>query len=72
MPARRGLTRSRPAVDRDKEDEVMTAYRSGQLSLSQAAARLGTDAWSLFDTGSGRLKQLQQSVGVVPSAGSLG
>ena len=40
----------RAALDRDTEDEVITAYRSGQLSLSQAAARLSTDAWSLFET----------------------
>ena len=40
----------RAALDRDKEDEVVAAYRSGHLSLSQAAAQLGTDVWSLFDT----------------------
>ena len=39
----------RAALDRDKEDEVVTAYVSGRLSLSQATAPLGTDAWSLFD-----------------------
>ena len=39
----------RAALDRDREDEVVAAYVSGHLSLSQAAARLGTDAWSLFD-----------------------
>ncbi len=39
----------RAALDRDTVDEVVTAYESGRLSLSQAAARLGTDAWSLFD-----------------------
>ena len=33
----------RAALDRDKEDEVVAAYRSGHLSLSQAAAQLGTD-----------------------------
>ncbi len=40
----------RAALDRDQEDEVIAAYGSGQQSLSQAAARLGTDVWSLFDT----------------------
>ena len=39
----------RAALDRDKEDEIVTANGSGRLSLSQAAARLGSDAWSLFD-----------------------
>ena len=39
----------RAALDRHKEDEMVTAYVSGRLSLSQAAAQLGTDAWSLFD-----------------------
>ena len=34
-------------LERDSEDEVMNAYRAGRLSLSQAAARLGTDPWSL-------------------------
>ena len=37
------------ALDRDTEDEVVASYRAGRLSLSQAASRLGTDAWSLFD-----------------------
>ena len=37
------------ALDRDTEDEVVTSYRAGHLSLSQAASRLGTDVWSLFD-----------------------
>ena len=40
----------RAAPDRDKEDEVVAAYRSGHLSLSQAAALVDTDVWSLFDT----------------------
>ena len=40
----------RAALDRDQEDEVIAAYGSGQQSLSQAAARLGTDVWSMFDT----------------------
>ena len=40
----------RAALDRDQEDEVIAAYGSGHQSLSQAAARLGTDVWSLFDT----------------------
>ena len=39
----------RAALDRDKEDEVIAAYRAGVLSLSQAAERFGTDVWSLFD-----------------------
>ncbi len=39
----------RAALDRDKEDEIVTACVSGHLSLSQAAARLGADAWSLLD-----------------------
>lgn len=37
------------ALQRDTEDEVVASYRAGRLSLSQAASRLGTDAWSLFD-----------------------
>ncbi len=37
------------ALDRDTEDEVVPSYRAGRLSLSQAASRLGTDVWSLFD-----------------------
>ena len=37
------------SLDRDREDEVAAAYRSGRLSLSQAASRLGTDAWSWFN-----------------------
>ena len=36
-------------LERDTEDEVMTAYRAGRLSLSQATMQLGTDPWSLFD-----------------------
>jgi predicted DNA-binding protein len=37
------------ALQRDTEDEVVASYRAGRLSLSQAASRLGTDVWSLFD-----------------------
>ena len=37
------------ALQRDTEDEVVASYRAGSLSLSQAASRLGTDVWSLFD-----------------------
>ena len=40
----------RAALDRDQEDEVIAAYGSGHQSLSQTAARHGTDVWSLFDT----------------------
>ncbi len=40
----------RDALDRDREDEAVAAYRSGRLSLSQAASRLGIDAWSFFNT----------------------
>ena len=39
----------RAALERDQEDEIIAAYRTGRLSLSQAAARLGTDVWALFD-----------------------
>ena len=37
------------SLDRDREDEVVAAYRSGRLSLSQAASRLDTDVWSMFN-----------------------
>ena len=53
-PAARTVRRScescLAALDRAKEDEVVAAYRSGHLSLTQAAAQLGTNVWSLFDT----------------------
>ena len=39
----------RDALVRDREDEVVAAYRSGSLSLSQAASQLGTDVWAFFD-----------------------
>ena len=34
---------------RDREDEVVSAYRSGSVSLSQAASLLGIDVWAYFD-----------------------
>ncbi len=33
----------------DREDEVVAAYRSGSVSLSQAASQLGIDVWAYFD-----------------------
>lgn len=33
----------------DREDEVVSAYRSGSVSLSQAASQLGIDVWAYFD-----------------------
>lgn len=37
------------ALTRDREDEVVSAYRSGSVSLSQAASLLGIDVWAYFD-----------------------
>lgn len=37
------------ALARDREDEVVSAYRSGSVSLSQAASLLGIDVWAYFD-----------------------
>jgi predicted HTH domain antitoxin len=37
------------ALRRDLEEHVVAAYAAGQLSLSQAAARLGVDPWSFLD-----------------------
>ena len=39
----------RDALARDREDEVLAAYRSGSISLSQAASQLGTDVWAFFN-----------------------
>ena len=39
----------RDALARDREDEVLSAYRSGSISLSQAASLLGTDVWAFFN-----------------------
>ena len=33
----------------NREDEVVSAYRSGSVSLSQAASLLGIDVWAYFD-----------------------
>ena len=37
------------ALARDREDEVVSAYRSGSVSLSQAASQLGIDVWAYFE-----------------------
>ena len=34
---------------RDLEEEVLAAYRVGRLSMSEAARRLGVDAWAWLD-----------------------
>ena len=39
----------RDALARDREDEVLAAYRSGSISLSNAASLLGTDVWAFFN-----------------------
>ena len=39
----------RDALARDREDEVVAAYRSGSVSLSRAASLLSIDVWSFFD-----------------------
>lgn len=39
----------RDALARDREDEVVAAYRSGSISLSQAASQLDTDVWAFFN-----------------------
>ena len=39
----------RDALARDREDEVLAGYRSGSISLSQAASQLGTDVWGFFN-----------------------
>ena len=39
----------RDALARDREDEVVAAYRSGSISLSQAASQLDTDLWAFFN-----------------------
>lgn len=36
-------------LERDLEDEVVSAYREGRLALSEAAKRLGLDPWAWFD-----------------------
>ena len=39
----------RDALARDREDEVVAAYRSGSISLSLAATQLDTDVWAFFN-----------------------
>lgn len=39
----------REALARDREDEVLGAYRSGSISLSQAASLLEIDVWAFFN-----------------------
>jgi predicted DNA-binding protein len=42
------------------EEEVVAQYRDGRLSLSEAARRLGLDAWEWFD----RLRRHGESINV--------
>ncbi|MGH7823390.1 MAG: ribbon-helix-helix protein, CopG family [Candidatus Binatia bacterium] len=37
------------AVVREDEEQVVTAYREGKLTLSEGARRLGVDVWGFFD-----------------------
>jgi predicted DNA-binding protein len=39
----------RKGLTRDAEEEVLTLYAAGRLSLTEAAARLHVDLWELLD-----------------------
>ena len=56
------MTNTKPTTIRLPEDEVVASYHAGRLSLSQAASRLGIDAWSLFDLLSRRGETLSVSL----------